>query len=181
MKRFSIVGISAIAFIAISVQPPVIAAFQQAQSAITSKLKQPKLQVQLTAERQVIKGAVATWEPLKDAITVQPGDTIRYQLSGVNESDREIRNLVFTQPIPQKTVYVLRSAAVAESNDVKITYSIDQGKQFDEKPMVKVKQPDGKVELQPAPAEAYTHVRWKFNRAIAPGSPIRATYEVKVR
>jgi uncharacterized repeat protein (TIGR01451 family) len=182
IKQLSIIGISAIALAALSTHPPVIAALQQAQAGLASKLQgQPKLKVDLSAERQVVKGDTTTWEPLKDGIPVQPGDTLRYQLNGANQGEQAVKNVVFTQPIPQRTIYILNSATTLAGSDVKITYSIDQGKQFNEKPMVQVKQPDGKVEMLPAPSEAYTHVRWKFSQPIAPNAPIRAAYQVKVR
>jgi hypothetical protein len=58
---------------------------------------------------------------------------------------------------------------------------VPNGKTFVEKPIVQVKLPDGKVEMRPAPAEAYTHVRWNFGSSVNPKTMMAASYQVRVQ
>jgi uncharacterized repeat protein (TIGR01451 family) len=106
---------------------------------------------------------------------------MRYVVTSTNVSDRAISNLVVTQPIPQRTIYVLNSATLGIAGNVEVTYSIDGGKTFVAQPTIQVKQPDGTVETRPAPAETYTHVRWKFPEALNPAVALNSSYQVKVR
>ncbi len=140
------------------------------------------VQLRLEAEKQVLvknqQGEErVSWQSLAGNTTVQPGDVIRYVLRSANNSDADVKNFVLTQPIPQKTVYVLDSAAGSRA---RITYSIDGGKTFTANPTIEVIRTDGTVEKKPAPASRYTHIRWTFEGAIAP-SALQASYQVKVR
>jgi uncharacterized repeat protein (TIGR01451 family) len=184
MKRFSI-GLSVLALAALvpfATNTPVLANLQQAGEAIVKSVLQPKVQLALGAEKQVksvdAKGAEQiAWQPLKGSVTVHPGDVIRYTLTGENAGEKPAANLVLTQPVPAQTVYQLKSA---RANGAKLTFSIDGGKVFSAQPMVKVKLADGKEELQPAPASAYTHVRWDYSESLAPMAAVRASYDVAV-
>ncbi|BAZ42621.1 hypothetical protein NIES4101_85900 [Calothrix sp. NIES-4101] len=146
--------------------------------------KQPMVKLQLGAEKQVLTKDVqgktkTTWKALQGQVTVQPGDVLRYTLTGQNFSDRAVNNLAFNQPIPKGMVFVLKSANA--NTNAKITYSIDGGRSFVENPKVKVTLPSGKVEEKPAPAEVYTHISWKFPNAIAAKTTVNGTYELRVR
>jgi uncharacterized repeat protein (TIGR01451 family) len=140
-----------------------------------------QIQLRLEVEKQVQDQQGKQnqkWEPLKGQAVVQPGDVLRYTLSGENKSDRPIKNLTLNQPIPQGMVYMLKSANVTDSG--KITYSIDGGRNFGENPTIKVTLPDGKVETQPAPAKAYTHLRLQLPLVTAK-STVKVTYQLQVR
>lgn len=186
MKRFSIASLSAVALV-VSVpfvsQVPGIAPIWQSTSAVAqSNNKKPQLELRLEAKKQVIvkdkEGKeVKTWEALQGQAVVKPGDILQYTLTGSNKSDRPIKNLTLNQPIPKQMVYVLKSARA--SNDGKITYSIDNQRTFVENPTVEVTR-KGKVEIEPAPATAYTHIRIQV--LSVPGkATVTATYEAQVR
>lgn len=162
---------------------PVLANLQQAGSAIVKNVLQPKVQLKLSAEKKVTTvdaqgKKLVKWQPLKGAVTVQPGDVLRYTIASENAGEKPAKNLVVTQPIPKQTTYVLSSA---NANGAALTFSIDGGKTFVAKPMVKVKLADGKEELRPAPAEAYTHARWDYSNSLAPMASVKAIYEVAVK
>jgi uncharacterized repeat protein (TIGR01451 family) len=148
-----------------------------------SPQKQPALKLLLAAEKQVLikdqqgKRKV-TWQALKNQAIVKPGDILRYTLTGENTSDRPLKNLNLNQPIPQGMVYVLKSANF--TGNAKITYSIDGGRNFIENPKIKVTLPNGNVETKPAPANAYTHIRF-YTPEIAAKTPLLATYQTQVR
>lgn len=157
------------------------------QSVIESLQRQPAVKMELSAAKRVMQADAQgqpreTWQGLSgDQTLVQPGDVLRYSLTGENTSDRTLKNLVVTQPVPAQTTYVLNSARVANNAGAAITYSIDGGNTFVEQPMVEVTQPDGTIVLEPAPADAYTHVRWDFGDSVEAGAGLDAAYDVAVR
>lgn len=187
MKRVFIASIGAIALTTI----PLIGAIPgapniwNAKSAIAQNVvNQPKVNLQLVADQQVLqKNAqgkeVTTWKSLGSKVTVKPGDVIRFTVTGKNEGKSAAKSLAMTQAIARGMVYVLNSATPV--NGATLTYSIDQGKTFVVNPTIKVTLANGKVEERPAPATAYTHVRWKLTQALEPNTSIQAAYFVKVR
>lgn len=189
MKHLNFVGLGAIALIATTSfvgEMPVLADLRDAGVAIAQNIqRQPQVQLRLGAEKKVLQKdqqgkQQVTWQTLQGNVVVQPGDVLRYVVTGKNNSDRAVKNLVLTQPIPKQTAYVLNSVTV-KNNKAKVTYSIDNGKSFVEKPTVRVKLDTGKIETRPAPAELYTHVRWKFEQPISSAIPVNATYQVRLR
>ena len=111
--------------------------------------------------------------------TVQPGDVLRYVVASSNEGEMAAKNLVITQPIPAAMTYVIGSEKGNTAADA--TYSIDKGETFVAEPMVEVTLPDGTVEMQPAPAEAYTHVKWTFNEDLDSSVVVNVSHEVVVK
>lgn len=187
MKRSYFAGLGAFALI-VTVpfvnQIPGMTNLGISGSAIAQNVKnQGQLQLRLEAEKQVVvkdqQGKTSkTWQALKGQTVVQPGDMLRYTLIGENKSDRPLKNLNLNQPIPKGMVYVLNSAN--SLNNAKITYSIDGGRNFAENPIIKVTLAGGKVETQPAPATAYTHLRFNIP-AVAAKTTVKATYQTQVR
>ncbi|MCG8367509.1 MAG: hypothetical protein MJA27_29765, partial [Pseudanabaenales cyanobacterium] len=118
------------------------------------------------------------WLDMGDKASVVPGDVLRYELTSENAGEKPATNLVVTQPVPAQTTYVLESA---KANGAELTFSIDGGETFVAEPLVEVTLPDGAVELQPAPAEAYTHIRWDYSESLEPLAAVKAVYEVSVK
>ena len=163
---------------------PAIAQIFNAGSTIAQNvLRQPKVNLYLVADQQVVKQEqgknVVSWQPINSKIKAKPGDVIRFTVTGKNEGNREAKNFTVTQPVPRGTGYQLDSATIAQG--ISVTYSIDQGKTFVAHPTVRVTLANGKVEERPAPAETYTHVRWQTSRALQPEASVSAAYQVKVR
>ncbi|MBW4471446.1 MAG: DUF11 domain-containing protein [Stenomitos rutilans HA7619-LM2] len=165
---------------------PVVAGLFHSDVAIAKAMQHPKVALNLVGEKQIIsKDAqgkeVISWQGTNQ-LSVQSGDVLRYRLVGKNEGDRAVKNLTLNQPIPKGTVFILKSAqAVVASQSAQITYSIDGGRSFVAAPTVQVTLANGKVETRPAPAEAYTHIRWNLPGTLAAKAPISAEYQVKVR
>jgi uncharacterized repeat protein (TIGR01451 family) len=190
MKRLhQILGLGAIAAALatpVVLSTPVMAQLQQVGQAVAQNFqREPQVQLELSAAQQVITvdntgKSEITWQPLTGQATVQPGDVLRYSLNGKNISDRPVRNLVLTQPIPSQMKYVLDSASINAAG-VETTFSIDGGKTFVASPAVEVTLPDGTVESRPAPAEAYTHIRWNVGDRFSAGAMLNGTYDVEVR
>jgi uncharacterized repeat protein (TIGR01451 family) len=185
MKRLSIIGLAALLVSVPFTSIPGLATTAPKNTLAQNVQTQPKVQLRLTAAKKIVQKDAqgknkVTWQSLQGNVTVKPGDVIRYIVIGANNGDREASNLVVTQPIPKQTAYVLNSSTTIKTTAT-VTYSIDNGKTFVAKPTVQVKLANGKVETRNAPAEAYTHVRWKFTNAIAAKSTIAAAYQVRVK
>ncbi len=186
MNRWPIgLGVAALLIAApLLTSAPVMASLQQAKEAIAQTLHRPDVKLQLSAEKQVTEKDLAgqtkiSWQALAGKVTVQPGDVLRYTMAGHNAGESGAKNLAVTQPIPRQMAYVLGSAT--DDDRAKTTYSIDNGQSFVAHPTVQVTLANGKVETRPAPAEAYTHVRWQFKGAVDPNTTVQASYQAKVR
>jgi uncharacterized repeat protein (TIGR01451 family) len=181
-KQSYLLGLAAVT--ALSIAPingsPLLAKVMDAGSAIAQNiLTQPKVELKLTAEKQHVQNDQVTWKALTEGnSTAKPGDVIRFNIQGANQGNRAAKDLAITQPIPAGMVYVLDSAA---KGTAAIAYSIDGGKTFVATPTVKVTTANGRIEERPAPADAYTHVRWNFKTGLEPNATIKADYQVKVR
>ena len=186
MKRKFMFGLGVAALVAsapFASNTPVFANLQEAGTAIAQRLTRPEVKLEMGVDKQV---AVVEngqekmdWQKLEGEAAVQPGDVLRYGVVSTNAGDIAAERLVVNQPIPAQMTYVLGSAkgnAAAEA-----TYSIDNGVTFVAEPMVEVTLPDGTVEMQPAPAEAYTHVKWNFKDALDKSEAVNVSHEVTVK
>jgi|JFJP01.1.fsa_nt_gi uncharacterized repeat protein (TIGR01451 family) len=187
MKYINMIGLGAIALIStVSLaNMPMLASLQRNEPAIAQTAKQQAaIQLQLAAQRQSII-AVASgrgdWEVIPNDASLRPGETIRYVVTASNTSDRNIKKLVVTQPIPANSVYVLNSATLPTVEGAKLDYSIDGGKTYSEKPTIRVKLENGEIVNRPAPASMYTNVRWKFGDTFPAQTVVNASYQVRIR
>jgi uncharacterized repeat protein (TIGR01451 family) len=163
---------------------PVRAALQETSSTLIAQILRPEVKLVMGVEKQVeivdSQGKTQlSWEQLEGEVAVAPNDVLRYSVRSENAGEVAAQNLVITQPVPEQTVYVLDSAS--QGANAEATYSIDNGQTFVKEPMVEVVLPDGKVELQPAPASAYTHVRWRFADTLEPTVTVDVNYQVQVK
>jgi len=108
------------------------------------------------------------------ASDVLPGDVIRYSLQFTNTQEQAVRNVVFSNPVPQGLRYVIDSAS-ANVPSVVVTYSIDGGRTYSAQPMIEVVE-DGERRNVPAPARMYTHVRWTVEGWVQPGGRVTAEF-----
>lgn len=185
MKRWFI-GLGALVLVGATpfVGTPVLAQIQRITESIVETIRRPEVRLTLTAEKQIVEVDAAgerttTWQTLEGQAQVFPGDVLRYTIDGANSGDADAENLVVSQAIPAEMTYVLASATPVEGAE--LIYSIDGGETFVAEPMVEVTLPDGTVELQPAPAEAYTHVRWNFGESLVAASALKVAYDVQVK
>jgi uncharacterized repeat protein (TIGR01451 family) len=186
-KHWSWIGASVLllgSVLPVNGTPAIAQAFSAGTQVAQNILQQPKVNLNLAAELQVVKKdaqgeTIRSWVPTDSKIQVKPGDQLRFTVVANNEGSKAAQNFALVQPVPKGTVLVLNSAAA--STAAAVTYSIDAGTSFVAQPMVKVTEPDGKIVEKPAPAEAYTHIRWSANAPLAPAATAKATYQVAVR
>lgn len=187
MKRKFMFGLGVAALVAsapLAVSTPVFANLQDAGTALAQSLSQPEVTLEMGVEKRVTVidangQEKAEWQTLEGAATVNPGDVLRYGVTSSNAGDVAAENLVVTQPIPAAMTYVIGSAKGNAAATA--TYSIDNGATFVAQPMVEVVLPNGTPEMQPAPAEAYTHVKWNFTRALGAAEVVNVSHEVTVK
>jgi uncharacterized repeat protein (TIGR01451 family) len=169
-------------------QPLLAKAFQASATVAANLLNQPKVNLQLSAEKQIrsvdkVTGQEKiTWQAMAQGNNaVKSGEVVRYKVLSENKGDRPAENLAITQPVPAGMTYVLGSATMGNTPGTTLTYSIDKGKSFVAAPMVPVTLANGKTEMRPAPATAYSHVRFSFAQALAAKTATVSSYEVKVK
>jgi uncharacterized repeat protein (TIGR01451 family) len=188
MTRSYLLGLGAVALIAstsVITQIPAFSNFFQSTANAQNVQKQQQVKLQLDAEKQVITQnqqgkQTKSWQALKGQASVQPGDVLRYTISGENLSNKPVKNLTINQPIPRGMEFVLKSAIGDIKSNTIISYSIDGGRSFVENPTVKVTLPNGKVETKAAPANTYTHIRMQIP-SVEAKSVVKGSYQVKVK
>ena len=109
------------------------------------------------------------------AAEVTPGDRILYTTSFKNNGAEASDNIIITNPIPVHTRYLDGSA---KGEHCVITFSIDGGRVWGDAKTLKVRQKDG--QFRAATAADYTHIRWKYNRALQPAEKKSISFETKL-
>jgi uncharacterized repeat protein (TIGR01451 family) len=97
--------------------------------------------------------------------TALPGDEIIYTITFTNIGATAAENVVITNPVPEHTRYVDRSAVGARTD---ISFSVDGGNFYGSPQELVVA--DGEGKQRPAQAEDYTHIRWQLLSDAEPGS-----------
>jgi len=138
----------------------------------------PRLEVTVAVQREVTRVDVngrsqVVLEPVK---TANPGDILVYRLRATNVGLAPAREARIEDPIPAGTVLV------PDSVGKNVHASLDGGKTWQAFPAtVPRKRDDGQVERVPAPANAYTHLRWVLEQAVAPGGSAEVAFKVQVQ
>lgn len=182
-KLFGVSALSLAVILPLLDSLPAVADVPNPVSIIAQAAQKPEIVLDLAVAKQATTATVdgkqqVEWQDLGDSAKVAPGDVLRYTIVGKNTGGSPAENLAVTQPIPARMTYKLDSAT--SQNNADITYSIDGGENFTAKPTIKITLDDGTVEERPAPAEAYTHVRWNFP-TVTPETGATAMYEVQVQ
>lgn len=107
-------------------------------------------------------------------IATLPGDTLGYQLTFTNVRRDSVRNVQFTDPLPNGLQFAAGSAH-ADRPDVAIDYSIDGGTHYSAAPTIS-RQADGRTVQLPAPVTMYTNVRWTVRGWVQPGAQVVAAF-----
>ncbi len=105
---------------------------------------------------------------------VMPGETVVYTITARNVGDAPATNVVITDPIPEHMDYT----GSVTGEGARITFSIDDGKTYDVASALLIPDGGGK---KPAPPEDYTHIRWKFNDALEPGSARSVEFRARLQ
>ena len=113
----------------------------------------------------------------RDATRVTLGDVVEYRLVFTNITGGPVKNIQFTDPLPEGMHY-LQGTAGADREDVDVEFSLDGGTSYSELPMVEVVV-DGRTELRPASPEDYTDIRWTVHGEVQPDARVAAAFQVR--
>lgn len=117
--------------------------------------------------------------PIEKAGAVRPGEVVSFTLNSVNQGSAPAREYRAVGQIPRGTSFVAGSAT--GDGNTRVSYSIDDGKQFSARPMIDEKQPDGTVRKIQAPVSMYTQVRFEWADPLAAGGKLVTSYQVRVK
>jgi uncharacterized repeat protein (TIGR01451 family) len=131
----------------------------------------------LTIEAENLSAQSAERADQNSGVTL-PGDLIEYRLTFTNHQDSPVSQVVLNDPIPAGLVFVPGSVT-GSRDDLQIDYSVDAGSTWSPDPRIEV-EVDGETVLRPAPAEAFTHVRWTVTGAVNPGAQVTARFRARV-
>ncbi len=135
------------------------------------------LKTEVDKEIRVKEGnaRVTKYEPVT---VTKPGDVLRYTVTYTNEGNAPAVGARIVDPIPQGTVYVMKSAS---GDGTFIQYSIDGGATWQNPPVMHlVRKPDGSEKKEPAPPEFFTHIRWSLVDPVPAGGFGRVYFKVTV-
>ena len=127
------------------------------------------VETELIAEiRQTVRSPQGTTEYRFVRATVVPqGEVVYYTVKVRNPSTAYVRDVVVVQKSPENTSYVPGSAS---GPSVEVSLSADGGRNFAAERKVSNGGRNG------AANSPYTHIRWRFRNALAPGSTALARF-----
>ena len=141
----------------------------------------PRVAVDIAVEREVTKtdadGRQTSYrEPVDTAF---PGDVLVYTLRAENTGDGPALNTRLEDPIPQGTVLIPDSVLL---DGAEVLASLDDGSTWQPFPVrIDHAREDGTREKVPAPAEAYTNLRWVLAGNIDPGQRREVSFKVRIQ
>ena len=149
--------------------------------AVAAYATAPKVEVSIQAHKEIVK-ADATGKrtvELKPATEAATGDILVYTLRATNTGTGPAVATQIEDPIPTGTVLVVDSVA---KDGYHIEASLDGGKSWQAFPItITRKSPTGADETVPAPADAYTALRWILNGPLQPGDGQDVSFKVRIR
>jgi len=138
----------------------------------------PRLEVTVSVQREAVHvdasgRSTVVLEPVK---TANPGDVLVYRLHATNVGLGPAREAKIDDSIPTGTVLM------PDSVGKNVHASLDGGKTWQAFPAtIARKREDGQLERVPAPASAYTHLRWMLEDAVPPGGSAEVGFKVQVQ
>lgn len=135
------------------------------------------VEIRATAEVEVkVKGDDGTEQVKRQPATkVPPGVAVIYTLRAENKGAKPADDVVVTDPIPEHMDYVDGSASTAGA---RLTFSVDGGKTFLPLEKLQVKGKDGAPRAAAGPD--MTHIRWQFEKPLAPGESRAVEFRARV-
>ena len=118
-------------------------------------------------------------EQLIETSTIEPGQTVQYDLAYTNQSTEALLDLVINGPIPASTYYL--AGTVRNPEGITPLFSADGGETFGTEPITIVTTlEDGSTIRREARPDEYTHIQWQVP-SLKAGSSTHFYYRVQVR
>ncbi len=112
----------------------------------------------------------------KEAVKVVPGDEVVYTMHYRNLAADEAQDVVITNPIPEH-MHLMRTGGLPP--ELVLSFSVDGGGSFGALADLEVLGEDGRP--RPATAADCTHLRWSFQRPLAPGEAGQVDYVAQLQ
>ena len=113
---------------------------------------------------------------LVSAKRVVPGNEVIYVIDFENTGSEAAENIEIRNPVPEYTSF---KAGSATGTDTAISYSIDNGDQFNAADKLTIKDSNGSVRT--ARADEYTTIRWMYTKPLPPGEKSSVQYRVVIQ
>ena len=126
-------------------------------------------------EEEVLNEKGERVKRLAPAAKVVPGSEVVWTVTASNVCEQAVGNVFIDNPVPEHMRYVASSALGAGAD---IAFSID-GRRFAAPEQLRVRDADGSERT--ARADEYTHIRWSFRNAIAPGQVALARFRAVLK
>lgn len=149
------------------------AAFAQ-KKYMVMRTGRPEIKVLLSGVVERQSGRI----PVQEAATVKSGEVMDWTITSTNEGNAPAREYKAVGVVPPGTEFVAGSVTV--DGTAAVTYSIDRGKSFSERPTVDERQPDGTIKKVAAPTSMYTQIRYEWADPLEQGAKRNATYKVRL-
>ncbi len=155
---------------------PLLWALLAGAAPLPALAQKPQVESELLAEiRQPVRGTQgATSYRFVRANVVPQGEVVYYTVRVRNPTATYARGVVIVQKIPENTAYVAGSAS---GPAVDVSLSADGGRTF----TTERKTAASARGEEAATAVQYTHIRWRFRNAIAPGATALARFRAVFR
>lgn len=137
---------------------------------------QPSLVI--TVENLTATAEADTAAP-RESGDARPGDVLRYRLEFTNGTDRALRDVVLSNPIPE-TIRLVGGTVRSSRDDAQVEYSADGGQTWSAEPMEDV-QVEGRRVRRPIPPDRFTNVRWTIPGWVQPRDTVTAEYDTRFR
>lgn len=105
-----------------------------------------------------------------------PGSPLVYSIRYSNQGPEPAANAVITTPLPANVFYQEGSA---QGEDARISFSIDGGRSFHPPEALFITDASGRQ--FPAQPKDYTHIRWIFEKTLAPGDAGTVSYRATLK
>ncbi len=107
---------------------------------------------------------------------VQPGDTVIFSITYLNNGDEPATDVAIKNPVPQQMLYLDRSAL---GEGTRIDFSVDNGKSYGPMDKIRVRSADGKE--RPARGADITFVRWTLEKPLRKGGAGKVSFRAVVK
>ena len=110
-------------------------------------------------------------------VVLKSGDIVRHTIDATNSGNEAALDLTPVEIIHPGEMLVAGSVHGPASH---VEYTLD-GKSWSAHPMIKARQPDGKVTTKPADPSQYTALRWRMTSPLPAHKAVSFSYEVRVK
>jgi uncharacterized repeat protein (TIGR01451 family) len=148
--------------------------------AVSPALQKGGVEIRSFAEVEVIRkdesGAKVVTRVDAAKSNVQPGDTVIFTITYLNNGNEPVTDVAVKNPIPQHMLYLDKSAL---GEGTRIDFSTDNGKSYGPIDKIRVRSADGKE--RPARAADITFVRWTLEKPLKKGGTGNVFFQAKLK